>query len=137
MKKLETTRTEIALLESKIKEQEDQYKLLQQEIEKNENILQGLSEEMIDETSGPRSRPTQMETIKAKLAEQQDLNKKLKRQLKEIEDQQVGRDFYFGNKKCNFIFAGGERKSNGNSESDSKVFEMQAGAVLICELRFC
>lgn len=75
-------------MESSIKEQEDQYKSLQQEIEKNENILQSLSEEMMDD-SGPRSRPTQMDALKAKLSEQQELNKKLKRQLKEIEDQKV------------------------------------------------
>lgn len=104
VKKLETTKTEIALLESSIKEQEDQYKTLQQEIEKNENILQSLSEEMLHETDGPRNRPTQIETLKEKLAIQQNLNKKLKKQLKEVEDQKVVYCLWvFSNKRDAFV----------------------------------
>lgn len=76
-------------MESQIKEQEDKYKSLQQQIEKNENILQSLSEEMLDDSTVSKSRPKQIDIVKEKLATQKELNRKLKDQLKSIEDQKV------------------------------------------------
>lgn len=88
-KKVETIETEIALLESTIKEQEEQYKILQQQIEKNENILQGLSEDLEADLNETRNKPSQMELVMGKLRIQEEKNRKLKEQLQRLEEMKV------------------------------------------------
>lgn len=88
-KRLEAVRTEVSLLEAQIKEQEDQYKSLQQQIEKNETMMQSLTDETSGENAVTKNRTTQIANVKEKLAVQQNLNRKLKEQLKYIEEQKV------------------------------------------------
>lgn len=88
-KKLETVETEIALLESTIKEQEEHYKTLQQQIEKNETILQSLSEDLENDVNESVNKPSQVELIKTKLNVQQEKNKRLKQELRIMEEMKV------------------------------------------------
>lgn len=86
---MEQLQTEISLLEASINEQENIYKGLQREIEKNDQVLQNLSEEILASAEDERTKPTQIELVKEKISLQQKKNRELKEELKKINDQKV------------------------------------------------